>query len=161
MPCEVDHRGRFANCTCMVEERTNYVLISAILNYEVYLDTIEECGVDGSRCSELDSAPVCDAIAEGKLIPPAQVISTFSTEVQEDFAAALDDDPSNDPEVTICPKGPYAGCMTAPCKETRSGDAVCSCPIFWGPFQLTGENTDCTLDEGLVNSASYSPVLDR
>lgn len=159
LPCEVDHRGRFANCTCTVEEETNYVLISAILNYEVYLDTIMECGVDGSGCSELDTAPVCTAIKEGKLIPGADLISTFSSEVQMDLEILLEPDQVT-LEPTLCPKGPYAGCMTAPCRETRSGDAVCSCPVFWGPFQLTGEGANCTLGDDLVNSASYAPVLD-
>jgi hypothetical protein len=162
LPCELDRSGRFANCKCTVEERINYVLITAILNYKVYLDTIEVCGLDGSDCFDVpDKAPVCEAIAEGKLIPGADLISTFSTEVQSDFATALGASTPGAPEVTTCPKGPYAGCMTAPCKETRSGDAVCSCPVFWGPFQLTGEGANCTLDDDLVNSASYTPVLDK
>jgi hypothetical protein len=159
LPCELDRSGRFANCKCTVEERINYVLITAILNYKVYLDTIKVCGADGSDCSEPDTAPVCKAIAEGKLIPGADLISTFSTEVQSDFGTALAS-AAGTPEVTICPKGPYAACMTAPCRQTRSGDAVCSCPVFWGPFQLTGARANCTLDPGLVNSASYTPVLD-
>jgi hypothetical protein len=160
-PCEPDRRGRFANCKCTVEEGINYVLISAILNYEVYLDTIEVCGVDGSDCFDVpDKAPVCTAIAEGKLIPGADLISTFSEDVQSDFETALTNEPDG-PDPTPCPKGPYAGCMTAPCRETRAGDATCSCPVFWGPFQLTGPDAQCTLDDGLVNSASYSPVLDK
>jgi hypothetical protein len=160
LPCKLDRRGRFANCTCTVEDGINYVLISGILNYEVYLDTIKACGVDGSRCSKPGSAPVCTAIAEGKLIPGAQVISTYSPDVQGGFSALLGKE-TGAPAVTNCPKGPYAGCMTAPCKETRSGDAVCSCPIFWGPFQLTGEGANCTLGDDLVNSASYNPALDK
>jgi hypothetical protein len=160
LPCKADHRGRFANCTCTIENGTNYVLISGILNYKVYLETVEKCGVDGSDCSEVDSAPVCKAIAEGKLIPGAEVISTYHPDVVADFDKLLTG-ASDAPPVTACPKGPYAGCMTAPCKETRSGDAVCTCPIFWGPFQLTGAGASCTLDDDLVNSASYTPVLDK
>lgn len=160
LPCELDHTGRFANCKCTVEERINYVLISAILNYQVYLDTIKVCGVDGSGCFDVpDKAPVCEAIAEGKLITGADLISTFSSDNRSDFETALTKSPDA-PDLTICTKGPYAGCMSAPCRETPSGDAVCSCPVFWGPFQLTGTGANCTLDDGLVNSASYAPALD-
>lgn len=160
-PCEPDRSGRFADCKCTVEEGINFVLISAILNYEVYLETVEVCGVDGSDCLGVpDKAPVCRAIAEGKLIPKADLISTFSPEVQSDLEAVLTGGLEAE-KPTICPKGPYAGCMTAPCKETRAGDARCSCPIFWGPFQLTGAGAECSLEHGLVNSASYSPALDQ
>ena len=160
-PCKPDRRGRFADCKCTVEEGINFVLISGILNYEVYRETVEVCGADGSDCFDApDKAPVCKAIAEGKLLRGADLISTFSADVQSDFEALLTSGPAAQ-EPTICPKGPYAGCMTAPCRQTKAGDAVCSCPIFWGPFQLTGTGAQCALEGGLVNSASYSPALDQ
>lgn len=59
-----------------------------------------------------------------------------------------------------CPKGPYAACMTAPCKKNRRGEAVCSCPVFYGPFQLYGGG-ECSLEDGLVNSASYAPAAEN
>ena len=158
-PCHLTPDGRFANCKCTIEEATNYVLISAILNYKVYLETIDVCGIDGSECFDMpDKAPVCKAIKEHRLIPGAQIISTFSADVQADITALLGGSPSSD--FLPCPKGPYAACMTAPCKKTWSGDAECSCPVFWGPFQLTGAGAQCTLGGDLVNSASYSPALD-
>jgi hypothetical protein len=64
------------------------------------------------------------------------------------------------PSMTVCPKAPYAGCMTAPCKITQSGNAECSCPIFWGIFQLAQPDAQCTLADNLVWSASYVPALD-
>ena len=161
LPCELERGGRFADCTCTIEDGVNFVLISSILNYRVYLDTIDQCGADGSGCSgEPDKAPVCKAIADGRLIREADYISTYSPEAQTSIETTLANGP-DDPEVTICPKGPYAGCMTAPCKATGAGDAVCSCPVFYGPFQLTQADAQCTLDDRLVWSSAYSPALDR
>jgi hypothetical protein len=58
-PCRLTPDGRFANCKCTIEEGLNFVLISAILNYQVYLDTIAVCGTDGSQCADVpDKAPV-------------------------------------------------------------------------------------------------------
>jgi hypothetical protein len=160
LPCRVTKDGRFANCECTVQTGRNYVLITSILNYKVYQDTIDVCGTDGSGCTgQPDKAPVCKAIAEGRLIPGADVISTYSPNVQSSLVTIHDQAP-NGSDLTICPKGPYAGCMTAPCKKTRSGRAVCSCPIFWGPFQLVQSNAQCTLGGKLVWSASYDPIVD-
>jgi hypothetical protein len=161
LPCELTKDGRFANCTCTIETGLNYVLISAILNYQVYLDTVAVCGTDGSSCAgveNVDKAPVCRAIREKKLIPGAKLISTFGATAQSQIGSALDQGPS-DPSLTICPKGPYAGCMTAPCKTTKAGDAECSCPVFWGGFQLTQAGAECNLGDDLVWSASFSPLL--
>ncbi len=156
-PCRLTADGRFANCKCTIEEGLNFVLISAILNYQVYLDTVAVCGTDGSQCAGVpDKAPVCQAIKDRKLIPGAQLISTFSPDVQAAIGAILDGSIGSD--VTPCAKGPYAGCMTAPCRKTWSGDAECSCPVFWGPFQLTGAEAQCTLPPPLVPSASYSVI---
>ena len=60
-----------------------------------------------------------------------------------------------------CDKGPYAGCMTAPCKLNKDGTATCKCPVFYGRFQLVHTQASCQLGGGLVNSASYSPLLDN
>jgi len=160
LPCELSRDGRFANCTCTIQEGVNFVLITAILNYKVYLDTIAVCGTDGSQCSGVpDKAPVCQAIHDRKLIRGANLISTFGSASQEAIRDALRSEPSAS-GLTVCPKGPYAGCMTAPCEKTKSGEAQCSCPVFWGPFQLHQANAQCTLDDDLVWSASYSPALD-
>ena len=50
-PCHLSPDGRSANCKCMVLTKTNYALLTAILNYPVYLDTIALCGADGSLCA--------------------------------------------------------------------------------------------------------------
>jgi hypothetical protein len=155
LPCELTEDGRFANCTCTAETGTNYVLISAILNYQVYLDTVAVCGLDGSGCAlQPDKAPVCQAIKDPTmLISGATLISTFSSS----FQAAITDVLTNG-RGTACPKGPYAACMTAPCK-TKRGVPVCSCPVFWGAFQLTQEGAQCDLGDDLVWSSSFSPLL--
>jgi len=130
LPCKLTEDGRFANCTCPVQSGVNFVVITAILNFKVYQDTVAVCGADGSKCSNHpDMAPVCNAIKHGTLIPGADVISTFSPSPTLPLS-------STNSSSKICPKAPYAACMTAPCKKTTSGRAVCSCPVFWGIFQL-------------------------
>jgi hypothetical protein len=159
LPCELTEDGRFADCTCTVQRGINFVLITGILNYEVYQETVRICGTDGSGCSGVDTAPVCKAIREGKLIPGADVVSTFGPSSKSDLVKLQTPNAPNKP-LTICPKAPYAGCMTAPCKITKSGHAECSCPIFWGIFQLSQANAKCNLGDDLVWSAAYDPVLD-
>jgi hypothetical protein len=154
LPCELTPDGRFANCKCVVKTGLNFVLITSILNERVYQDTVGQCGTDGAGCTAVDSAPVCKAIQDGSLIPGADVISDWSPDVQGLLTEG------SPPQLTICDKGPYAGCMTAPCKLTPSGDAICSCPIFWGIFQLLGDGAQCSLSDDLVNSASYNPARD-
>lgn len=165
LPCELTADGRFANCKCTVQTGLNFVLMTSILNYEVYRETVAVCGPDGSKCStHPDKAPVCKAIKQGKLIPGADVISTYSPGHRSDLVKLITNAPSK-PKLTICPKVPYskvsyAGCMTAPCKTTKPGYAVCSCPIFWGTFQLVQPSAQCTLGDDLVWSAAYAPALD-
>ena len=118
LPCETTRDGRFADCKCPIQSGLNYVLLSGILNYKVYQETVERCGPDGSRCSTVNSAPVCGAINRGELIPGADVISTFNPNNRSDLVKLQTNDPSK-PGLTICPKAPYAGCMTAPCKMTN------------------------------------------
>jgi hypothetical protein len=155
-PCELTKDGRFANCTCTVEEGLNFVLITAILNYEVYQDTVARCKPDGSDCSVPDTAPVCKAIRDGKFLPGASLISTFSADAQ----SAISDIVGGGSIGTVCPKSPYAGCMTAPCTTNKAGDAAqCSCPVFWGTFMLTEVGAACHLGNDLVWSASFSPLL--
>jgi hypothetical protein len=74
LPCEVTKDGRFANCTCTVEEGLNYVLITAILNYGVYRDTVAGCKPDSAIAPSRHGAGV-QAIRDGKFIPGANVIS--------------------------------------------------------------------------------------
>jgi len=160
LPCEQTPDGRFANCKCTVQRGVNWVLITAILNYQVYEQTIMECNPDGSGCANSpDSAPVCAAIKQGALIPGADVISTYSPSDATNLYNLHTNAPTK-PPLTVCPKGPYAGCMTASCKKTSPGYAECSCPVFWGIFQLTQANAACTLGGHLVWSSSYDPTLD-
>jgi hypothetical protein len=160
LPCELTDDGRFADCKCTVQRGLNFVLITGILNYEVYQETVDVCGADGSACAgQINMAPVCKAINQGKLIPGADVISTFNPGSKSDLVKLQTNAPGK-PGLTVCPKAPYAGCMTAPCKITKSGHAECSCPIFWGIFQLSQANAKCNLGDDLVWSATYDPVLD-
>lgn len=152
LPCEITKDGRFANCTCTAQTGTNFVLISAILNYEVWLDTVNTCKNDVNHCSVPDTAPVCAAIKSGKLIRGADLISTFDTQAQANLAQAIDVEPP-----LVCPKAPYAACMTAPCKQKKGKNPVCSCPVFDGVFQLPTPGATCDAGEGLIPSASFNP----
>ena len=162
LPCRLDKSGRFAKCKCTLQTGMNFVQVGGILNERVYQDTISACGADGSSCSDQpNKAPVCAAIqTPGKFIPGAEIISDFSSDDQSSLVSNLDG-ALNQQALTICPKGPYAGCMTAGCKiDKKSGEAECTCPVFWGIFQLVGSNQPCNLGNNLVWSASYTPSLD-
>jgi hypothetical protein len=161
LPCHLAPDGRSANCKCLVLNETNYVLLTAILNRPVYLDTVEACGTDGSLCGGTDQAPVCNYLKGGALIPGADVISTYDPGAHQDLVDALQ---GKNP-VTVCSpppaRLPFAGCMTAPCKLNSDGStAQCKCPVFYGTFQLVGKNAQCSLGGDLVPSASYIPKLD-
>jgi hypothetical protein len=157
LSCELTSDGRFANCKCFeVAWGVYFVDINAILNWEIYQKTINVCGQDGSLCSgpfNVNVAPVCEAINKNKFIPEADLISTFS------FSCV----PTNGLGQTNCSENLYAGCMTAPCQRTaEEGIVECSCPIFSGPYQvgttLATPEEECTLGEGLVWSAAFTPA---
>ena len=159
-PCKLSKDGRSADCTCKVMNGTNYVLITAILNWDVYEQTVADdaCGADGSGCPPTDSsaapAPVCGFLDNGQLIPGAQVISTYDPESTQSI---MDTIPPGASPLMPC-NGPFAGCMTAPCKLSKDGQsAQCTCPVFYGSFQLVGPNASCNLGGGLVPSGSYNP----
>ena len=160
-PCTLSPDGRSANCQCPVYNKTNYTLMNAILNYPVYLATVQACGPDGSGCKETGKAPVCNYLDGGALIPGANVISTFDPDSRNAILKAMKEPK---PSVTTCPKAPYAGCMTAPCELNSDGStATCKCPVFYGRYQLTGSppaTATCSLGGGLIWSASYTPALD-
>ena len=140
-------------------ERTNYVLITAILNRDVYEQTVRRVWrrwLGLPPTSPNAAAPVCGFLDNGKLIPGAQVISTYDP---DSTSAIQDAIPPGVSPLTPC-TGPFAGCMTAPCKLTKNGQAECTCPVFWGNFQLVGPSAACSLGGDLVPSASYNPSRD-
>jgi hypothetical protein len=151
LSCTLTEDGRFADCNCFeIPYGAYFVDINAILNYGVYLDTVEVCGADGSGCALTNSAPVCERVNRNTLIPGADMLSTFS----------FDCVPTNGIGQTACSQGapPYAGCMTAPCYRTgRDGIVQCSCPVFDGPYQIGENEASCDLGDDLVWSAAYAP----
>jgi hypothetical protein len=159
-PCTLDPGGPSATCQCTVGDQRNYTLITAILNYPVFLASVQKCGTDGSNCPNTDDAPVCKTLNHGVLIPGANIISTFDPDSTATLQTAIANGLPSD-EVTVCPKAPYAACMTAPCQVNRGGStATCDCPVFYGRFQLAGSGAQCSLGGDLVPSASYLPTLD-
>ena len=162
LPCRLTDDGRFANCKCTVQTGLNFVPITGILNSDVYQryrqrvrcrwQRLHHASRQGSRLQG-DRRRQADSGRGRNLHLSARAIKSDLVEL---FTPA----PAK-PKLTICPKAPYAGCMTAPCKITDSGPrANVSCPIFWGIFQLTGAGARCTLGDDLVNSASYAPARD-
>jgi len=149
LSCTLTPDGLYANCNCYdIPYGVYFVDINAILNHGVYENTVAQCGSDGSLCGTINSAPVCQAINQGTLIPGANLFSTFS----------FDCIPTNGIGQTGCSQAPYAGCMTAPCFNTNSpGIVQCSCPVFDGPYQVGQNEQACTLGDDLVWSAGYAP----
>ena len=159
-PCELRPGGKIADCTCyQVPEGSPYFVdINAILNLDVYLETVKVCGTDGSECLPTGTkpAPVCKSINDNKLIPHADLISAFSLYLASDIQIGQ----------TTCGAAPYAGCMTAPCKETGDTDPAtglplvsCACPVYDGAYQV-GQDIpvdQCVLGDNLVWSAAYAP----
>lgn len=155
-PCHMSPDGRWADCLCTVGNTTNYTLITAILNHDVYVATANTCNADGSRCTQPDQAPVCQYIAGGALNPGADVISTYDHDSVQELIKAVFQGKAG---LTKCSKAPYASCMTAPCKLNNNGTANCKCPVFTGEFQLTGKDAQCALGGDLIPSASYNPGI--
>ncbi len=165
-PCYNDgaHPGR-SNCTCYeIPAGSPYLVdINAILNRDVYLDTVKTCGHGGENCLPRGKmpAPVCDAINNNKLIPGADLISTFSFALESSM-------PTN--QQTSCTSAtPYAGCMTAPCKKTGAIDPTtglplvqCACPNYAGPFEvpqdLSQTGNHCSFGNINTWSAAYAPL---
>ena len=150
LSCTVTADGNYADCQCFdIPYGVFFVDINAILNHAVYEKTIAQCGVDGSLCATLNSAPVCANVNQGNLIPGSSVYSTFS----------FDCVPENGLGVTNCAEQPYAGCMTAPCfKTSQAGIVNCSCPTFNGPYQVGQNDQTCIVGDNLVWSAAYAPA---
>lgn len=149
LSCTLTPDGLYANCDCYdIPYGVYFVDINAILNHTVYENTIAQCGVDGSLCQTLNSAPVCQSVNQGTLIPNAKMFSTFS----------FDCVPTNGIGQTSCGAASYAGCMTAPCTGTNiPGIVNCSCPTYNGPYQVGQNDQACSLGDNLVWSAAYAP----
>jgi hypothetical protein len=163
--CTFSQAKNSAQCDCYKISKGNptgamysYVLITSILNKKVYADTVSACGSDGSGCLNATNigdpaakeAPVCAALRDKTVFPGADVISDFSPILII---------PKGLTSVT-CPTGGganlYAGCMTAPCKDTGKIDpstglplVKCTCPIYDGPNQVGNLQ---------INSYSCSPA---
>jgi hypothetical protein len=147
--CTLSTDGRFADCHCYAISFGQYFVdINAILNFDIYLKTITACGSDGSKCQTLNSAPICQAVNAGHLIPGADLISTFS----------FDCVPSDGLGQTNCATALYAGCMTSGCHGVDSaGMTTCQCPTFNGPYQVGQNDQKCSLGGDQVWSAAYAP----
>lgn len=157
LSCTLTPDGLYANCKCFeIDYGLYFVDILSILNWDVYEQTVAICGSTGSNCTgakNINRAPVCEAINENKLIPGAELVSTFSFDCVQ----------TNGLSQTNCAPSLYAGCMTAPCQRTTTpGIVECSCPTYNGPYQvgtaLNNPEEECVLGDNLVWSAAFSPT---
>jgi len=155
--CELTTDGKAANCLCFeIAYGPYFVLITAILNLNIYNETVKVCGLEGGNCTTTNSAPVCEAINSGTFIPGTDVISTFSLQCAVEETIGCTDCPQS--QLQLQPNL-YAGCMTAPCTRTAEDGIVnCLCPTFDGPYQVGLNNQTCDLEEDLVWSAAFNPM---
>jgi hypothetical protein len=150
LPCELSLDKKSATCVCYKITNADYakdyqVDINAILNLDVYKQTVAACQHDGSTCSSTGSTvtpPVCNAINDATIPTPPTIVSVFSMAMNSAYSS------SPAPGSTACRAGLYAGCMTAACTDldgTRNGHAVvrCHCPVFNGPYQVGEANAQC------------------
>lgn len=167
LPCVMQTDGT-ADCTCQVyTSGPSFVDLNGILNQGAFYETVQTCGQDGSGCANLKNcgedgsvpgcanqtvAPVCQYVQDQNpddpsvsLMPGADLISTFSFAMEDDYPMA---------PPTSCPDGGlYAGCMTAPCNFAEGatmppsdGDPIqCKCPTYDGPFEIGQPSQACTI----------------
>jgi predicted small lipoprotein YifL len=174
LPCVLEAGGDVAKCTCEVFTSGPYFVdINAILNLGAYFETVQACGQDGSRCANMHNcgrdgtkpgceerkrAPVCQYVADQdpddpavSLMPKADLVSTFSFAMNDDYLMGSSDCNST-------PPAKYAGCMTAPCffaegddSPPEDGETIqCHCPTYTGEFQIGQPHREhqCTIGEG-------------
>lgn len=185
LPCELGADSSVADCTCQVYTSGPYFVdINGILNLGAYQQAVLECGSSGARCQNLAACgkdgtgshcaglkvpSVCTYVANqdpddptGSLMPKADLVSTFSFAMHDDYLVGTTD-------CTTVEDPLYAGCMTAPCffapgapQPPSDGDPIhCQCPTFAGPYQVGQFHQSCTIesDDGksYVWSAAYNP----
>lgn len=174
-PCTKDKNG-LANCTCYVipAGEPYQIDIHAILNADVYQQTVSQCGKNGGKCGKAydkhssassQSNAACDAVNNNTMVPGADYISTFSSYLQKHHPKQFPIKPAS----CDASPGQYAGCMTAPCKKFNPGKTdpntglelvQCACPILerGGPFQIGNATNppNCDLGGDSIWSAAYT-----
>ena len=152
--CTLTQDGKAADCECYriargqpKGARFSYLLVTSILNKEVYEATIRRCGRNGERClnaANLGSknppgeAPACEAMRAGTMFPGADLMSTFTPILAPELGLITEACPRDGSGGNV-----YAGCMGSPCTTTGKTDPTtglplvrCTCPTFDGPNQV-------------------------
>jgi hypothetical protein len=151
LPCVLSGDKQSAECVCYKMTANSasspyYIDINAILNLDVYKQTVATCGHNGLKCtgSSAPAAPACTAANNGTLIPGSPVISAFVGSKASNYAPASGQSPT-----TACKSGLYAGCMTAPCVDSGKTDpkgnplVTCRCPTYTGPYEVGVPGVSC------------------
>lgn len=179
--CVLSADRKMAQCDCYKISENNppgatfsYVDINAILNKQVYLETIAVCGKDGAKClnaanvatsPRTPEAPVCLSIRNKTLFPGADVVSDYTPILSGTKGVSIYQCP------TRGTSNIYAGCMTAPCRATGRTDpstglplVSCSCPTYNGPNQvgnpqISEGNFSCSPTPYVWSSAYTPPTM--
>lgn len=187
LPCVLNEDNTYT-CTCYLfyhdDPVNNYVLIGSILEKGAREETRLVCGDDGENCINIANekkecaggeglAPCIRAPICGKLGGPNgsiqtlyhgsdyKYISTYSSRFEVEYGIVATNTPTG---TKYCEKkAPYAGCMTAGCKERYKGaDGTyvvdCTCPTYTGTFQIPIDRS-CYLGGDNVWSASNNCVI--
>jgi len=131
-----------ASCPCEVYKGHYMVMINGILDQTTWQQTRDSCPLGLLSCPLPNSAPVCQRINENSLfngsgIEQLSLVSAWSRRNSTAHHAGV-----VLPKLSACEAGTYAGCMTAPCTPTSTGNTMCECPVATGPFQVSGEHTE-------------------
>lgn len=167
LPCRMSADGKSASCTCyklttnQAPDAPYMIDINAILNLDVYRFTVASCGHDGSKCGRGSAItpPACTAANSGTMMPKGNLISVFSPLKAASYSTA------GKPGSNYCSMGKYAGCMTAPCRDTGktddAGNALvdCKCPIYDGPFEVGQATVPC--DANALTPHRRAPAAER
>lgn len=154
--CPTAADGAVGACPCYEWFGPNFVLITSILNLDVWQATVAQCSADPASCQQPNGAPVCQAINRGEFYDQATRVSTFGF-----YRAKVE--PIGSTNCSDMP-GPYAGCMTGPCAgptmSNPDGSVTigCDCPVYDGPFQIGKKGLTCSTAP-TVWSAAYNPNL--
>lgn len=143
---------RTVDCPCSNHDGIYMVMINGILDKGLWQATRDKCPMGSVSCPMPNSAPVCDSINSGTFLGGSSRISAFGFDTLKPSLWPL--------SVTQCDKGPFAACMTAPCKSAADGkSSICECPIFdKSEFQVQKSNACAPSDGSVPSGFNFQPT---
>ena len=144
--CTVNSDNDTASCGCYAftepEGISSSVKISLIPDLALKEATIVFCADSPTSCfgsSDIGNAPVCSSIREGEIWPTADLVSTYSTELETENGVNVDEngvfgDPTWSCDAALGRFVPV--CMLAPCNFSLPPDT--------NPYHFDQHNITCT-----------------